>query len=87
MDGLEGPEPSPSVRDRMKKAFAECYRAVLACDDGSGRIRCELFRKLPDKNVCLLLSTVNLLKKAHFFLNCLGIVSRLFYYHLRTHSS
>ena len=45
----------------MKKAFAECYRAVLACDDGSGRKRCELFRELPDKIVCSFLWTVNLL--------------------------
>ena len=50
----------------MKKAFAECYRAVLACDDGNGRKRCELFRELPDKSVCSFLSTVNLLN-AHSF--------------------
>ena len=35
----------------MKKAFAECYRAVLACEDETGRKRCELFRDLPDKRV------------------------------------
>jgi len=39
------------MRERMKKAFAECYRAVLACEDESGRKRCELFRDLPDKRV------------------------------------
>ena len=50
----------------MKKAFAECYRAVLACDDGSGRKRCELFRELPDKSVCSFFWTVNLLN-AHCF--------------------
>jgi ATP-dependent helicase STH1/SNF2 len=42
---------SPAVRDKMKKAFAECYRAVLACEDEHGRKRCELFRDLPDKRV------------------------------------
>lgn len=38
-----------AVRDRMKKAFMECYKAVLACTDETGRKRCELFRELPDK--------------------------------------
>ncbi|KAG6841530.1 hypothetical protein C0991_009895 [Blastosporella zonata] len=38
-----------SVRDQMKKAFAECHRAVLACEDETGRKRCDLFRELPDK--------------------------------------
>jgi ATP-dependent helicase STH1/SNF2 len=33
----------------MKKAFMECYKAVLACEDETGRKRCELFRELPDK--------------------------------------
>lgn len=33
----------------MKKAFMECYKAVLACEDEGGRKRCELFRELPDK--------------------------------------
>jgi ATP-dependent helicase STH1/SNF2 len=33
----------------MKKAFLECYKAVLACEDENGRKRCELFRELPDK--------------------------------------
>jgi ATP-dependent helicase STH1/SNF2 len=40
-----------AIRERMKKAFAECHRAVLACEDDSGRKRCELFRELPDKRV------------------------------------
>jgi ATP-dependent helicase STH1/SNF2 len=40
-----------AVREKMKKAFAECYRAVLACEDNTGRKRCELFRDLPDKRV------------------------------------
>ncbi|GLB36607.1 putative snf2-ATP coupling, chromatin remodelling complex [Lyophyllum shimeji] len=38
-----------NVREQMKKAFAECHRAVLACEDETGRKRCELFRELPDK--------------------------------------
>ncbi|KAF8887716.1 SNF2 family N-terminal domain-containing protein [Infundibulicybe gibba] len=38
-----------AVRDKMKKAFAECHRAVLACEDETGRKRCELFKELPDK--------------------------------------
>ncbi len=33
----------------MKKAFMECHKAVLACEDENGRKRCELFRELPDK--------------------------------------
>lgn len=44
-------ELAPAVRDKMKKAFAECHRAVLACEDDTGRKRCELFRDLPDKRV------------------------------------
>ena len=35
----------------MKKAFNECYRAVLTCEDETGRKRCELFRGLPDRRV------------------------------------
>ncbi|KAL0581366.1 ATP-dependent DNA helicase Snf21 [Marasmius crinis-equi] len=44
-----GSDVSPAVRDRMKKAFNECYKAVLACEAEDGRKRCELFRELPDK--------------------------------------
>lgn len=45
-----GADSLPSaVRDKMKKAFMECYRAVLACEDETGRKRCELFRELPDR--------------------------------------
>ncbi|KAJ3562092.1 hypothetical protein NP233_g9787 [Leucocoprinus birnbaumii] len=40
---------APAVREKMKKAFAECHKAVLACEDETGRKRCELFRELPDK--------------------------------------
>ncbi|KAF8624854.1 hypothetical protein AX15_005734 [Amanita polypyramis BW_CC] len=39
----------PAVKDKMKKAFAECLKAVLACEDETGRKRCELFRELPDR--------------------------------------
>jgi ATP-dependent helicase STH1/SNF2 len=37
------------VREKMKKAFNECYKAVLACEAEEGRKRCELFREVPDK--------------------------------------
>ncbi|KAG1832907.1 SNF2 family N-terminal domain-containing protein [Suillus subalutaceus] len=40
---------SPAIRDKMKKAFNEVLRAVLACEDKDGRKRCELFRELPDR--------------------------------------
>jgi len=40
----------------MKKAFAECHKAVLTCEDETGRKRCELFRELPDKRVCVFIS-------------------------------
>ncbi|KAJ7657873.1 SNF2-family ATP dependent chromatin remodeling factor snf21 [Mycena polygramma] len=39
-----------NVREKMKKIFAECYRAVVACEDTDGRKRCELFRELPDRH-------------------------------------
>jgi hypothetical protein len=71
-NGLEGPKPSPSVRYRMKKAFTECYRAVLACDDGSGRKRCELFRELPDERMYIPLSSSWML--------IIFLLFRLFYY-------
>ena len=44
-------EIPPALRERMKKAFNECYRAVLTCEDDTGRKRCELFKELPDKRV------------------------------------
>ncbi|KAA1468433.1 hypothetical protein DENSPDRAFT_833719 [Dentipellis sp. KUC8613] len=43
------PEISSAVKEKMKKAFNECYKALLACTDETGRKRCELFRDLPDK--------------------------------------
>ncbi|PPQ90452.1 hypothetical protein CVT25_014970 [Psilocybe cyanescens] len=44
-----GPDVPPAVREKMKKAFMECYRAVLACEDETGRKRCDLFREPPDR--------------------------------------
>lgn len=35
----------------MKKAYNDCYKAVLNCEDDTGRRRCELFKELPDKKV------------------------------------
>ncbi|KAJ6498002.1 SNF2-family ATP dependent chromatin remodeling factor snf21 [Mycena vitilis] len=45
-----GNDVAPAVRDKMKKIFNECYRAVVACEDSDGRKRCELFRELPDRH-------------------------------------
>ncbi|KAJ6573921.1 SNF2-family ATP dependent chromatin remodeling factor snf21 [Mycena vulgaris] len=45
-----GNDVPPAVREKMKKVFAECYRAVVACEDTDGRKRCDLFRELPDKH-------------------------------------
>jgi len=37
----------------MKKAFNECYKAVVNCEEeATGRKRCELFRDIPDRRVC-----------------------------------
>ncbi|KAI3622262.1 rsc complex subunit [Moniliophthora roreri] len=38
-----------ATREKMKKAFMDCYKAVLACEAEDGRKRCELFRDVPDK--------------------------------------
>jgi ATP-dependent helicase STH1/SNF2 len=36
----------------MKKAFNECFKAVVGCEEEStGRKRCELFREIPDRRV------------------------------------
>ncbi|KAJ7171766.1 SNF2-family ATP dependent chromatin remodeling factor snf21 [Mycena crocata] len=45
-----GNDVPPAVREKMKKVFAECYRAVVNCEDSDGRKRCELFRELPDRH-------------------------------------
>ena len=42
-----------SFKERMKKAFNECFKAVVNCEEeGTGRKRCELFREIPDRRVC-----------------------------------
>jgi len=41
-----------SFKERMKKAFNECYKAVVNCEEeATGRKRCELFREIPDRRV------------------------------------
>lgn len=45
---------TPAIKERIKKVFNECYKAVQNCEEpGTGRRRWELFRELPDKRVCL----------------------------------
>ena len=44
-------EITPVVKERLKKAYNECYKAVLNCEDENGRRRCDLFKELPDKKV------------------------------------
>ncbi|KAI0296669.1 SNF2 family N-terminal domain-containing protein [Russula brevipes] len=38
-----------TIKERMKKAFNECFKAIMNCTDENGRKRCDLFRELPDK--------------------------------------
>ncbi|KAJ7630412.1 SNF2-family ATP dependent chromatin remodeling factor snf21 [Roridomyces roridus] len=45
-----GSDVPAAAREKMKKVFNECYRAVVACEDTDGRKRCELFRELPDRH-------------------------------------
>ncbi|KAL0945551.1 hypothetical protein HGRIS_014712 [Hohenbuehelia grisea] len=45
----KGPELTAAIKDKMKKAFNECHKAVINCEDDTGRKRCELFKELPDK--------------------------------------
>ncbi|KAF7437300.1 hypothetical protein PC9H_004139 [Pleurotus ostreatus] len=45
----KAPDVPAAVRDKMKKAFNECLKAVINCEDDTGRRRCELFKDLPDK--------------------------------------
>lgn len=41
-----------SVKERTKKAFNECFKAVVNCEEeNTGRKRCELFREIPDRRV------------------------------------
>ncbi|KAH9964520.1 SNF2 family N-terminal domain-containing protein [Russula dissimulans] len=46
---LKTVELQTTVKERIKKAFNECYRAIMSCSDETGRKRCDLFRELPDK--------------------------------------
>ena len=39
------------MKERMKKAYNECYKAILNCEDENGRRRCELFKEVPDRKV------------------------------------
>ncbi len=43
---------SPALRERMKRAFEECYDAVYDCEAEEGRTRRDLFLQLPAKKVC-----------------------------------
>ncbi|KIJ59828.1 hypothetical protein HYDPIDRAFT_99946 [Hydnomerulius pinastri MD-312] len=45
----KAPDHPPAIKEKLKKAFSEVHKAVLACEDSDGRKRCELFRELPDK--------------------------------------
>lgn len=45
----KGDTVPPHIRDRMKKAFQEIYKAVQSCVAEDGRSRCELFRELPNR--------------------------------------
>ena len=42
----------PAMKERMKKAFNEVHKAVLACEDTDGWKGCELFYELLDRRVC-----------------------------------
>ena len=39
------------MKEKMKKAYNECYKAVLNCEDENGRRRSDLFKELPDKKM------------------------------------
>lgn len=64
---------SPQTRERMKKAFQECYRAVQACVAEDGRSRCDLFRELPNRKVRLLIPYTHLLGTDVFVFYLSGI--------------
>jgi len=49
--GKAGPELTAPVKEGMKAAFNECYKAVLNCTDSEGRRRADLFKEIPDKYV------------------------------------
>ncbi|EKM60438.1 uncharacterized protein PHACADRAFT_179732 [Phanerochaete carnosa HHB-10118-sp] len=44
-------EVPAAVKEKMKKAYNECYKAVLQSEDDTSRRRCELFKELPDKKL------------------------------------
>ncbi|KAI9512303.1 SNF2 family N-terminal domain-containing protein [Russula earlei] len=46
---LKTVELPTAAKERMKKAFNECTKAIMNCTDENGRKRCDLFRELPDK--------------------------------------
>ncbi|KAI0271595.1 SNF2 family N-terminal domain-containing protein [Gloeopeniophorella convolvens] len=46
---VKATELPAALKERMKKAFNECYKAIMGCTDENGRKRCDLFRELPDK--------------------------------------
>ena len=43
------PDLAANYRDRMKKAFDECYDAVYECEAEEGRMRRDLFMAVPSK--------------------------------------
>lgn len=47
---MKGVEIPPAMKEKMKKAYNDCYKAVLNAEH-EGRRRCELFKELPDKKV------------------------------------
>ena len=48
---VRGDPVDPNTRARMRQVFDACYKAVTACEDETGRKRCELFRELPSRHV------------------------------------
>ena len=41
----------PPIKEKMKKALNEAHKAVVNCEDETGRRRSDLFRELPDRKV------------------------------------
>jgi len=48
-NGKEPPLPQ-HILTRMREAFQACVRAVMDLRDENGRLRCELFKELPDRD-------------------------------------
>ena len=48
---IKAPDLPPALRDKLKKAFLECQKQVMICEDHDGRKRCELFKEVPDRKV------------------------------------